>query len=126
MFTAIRKEVSKDGKTNWLSKCDCGNERVVQTALLKSGEIWYCDVIQKRSPAILQCLICKVSVFGRLTAVESTERRTNSGSVIWKCVCGYRNTAEISADSLIQAKQLILRLQKAGNHGFCWRQLDLY
>lgn len=82
MFTAIRKEVSKDGKTNWLSKCDCGNARVVQTALLKSGKTWYCDVIQKKRPRNTTMLNLQGQRFGRLTAVESTERRTSSGSVM--------------------------------------------
>ena len=41
-LTAIKRAESKSGKTYWLCKCDCGNEKIVQTSHLRTGSITSC------------------------------------------------------------------------------------
>lgn len=44
--------------------------------------------------------------FGRLTALEPTERRDHKGSVYWKCLCDCGSEAEVSGDALVQGNSL--------------------
>lgn len=39
--------------------------------------------------------------FGRLLVVEETEKRTDGGSVVWKCKCDCGNFIEVSSKRLI-------------------------
>lgn len=41
-LTAIKRLPSRNGKTYWLCKCDCGNQTQVQTGHLRSGAIISC------------------------------------------------------------------------------------
>lgn len=41
-LTVISKSNSKNGKTYWLCKCECGTEKEVQTCHLRSGAIQSC------------------------------------------------------------------------------------
>lgn len=56
-LTAIKKVASKSGKTYWLCKCDCGNEKEVQTAHLVNGSIKSCGCGKFQSIK-KQCEIC--------------------------------------------------------------------
>lgn len=38
--------------------------------------------------------------FGRLVAVEMTDKRNKRGSVIWKCICDCGNEVEVAAEGL--------------------------
>ena len=38
--------------------------------------------------------------FGRLVAIEQTDKRTKAGSIIWRCVCDCGNTAYVIAGNL--------------------------
>lgn len=42
--------------------------------------------------------------FGKLTAIEPTEKRADGGSVVWKCRCDCGNDAEVSLNRLHKGK----------------------
>lgn len=44
-LTAIRRADSRKGKTYWLCRCDCGNEKEIQTSHLRSGLIQSCGCL---------------------------------------------------------------------------------
>lgn len=46
LLTAISKASSRNGKTYWLCKCECGNEKEIQTGHLVSGAIQSCGCKQ--------------------------------------------------------------------------------
>ena len=48
-LTAIQKTESRNGKTYWLCKCECGNEKEVQTSHLRNGSIQSCGKCKKSS-----------------------------------------------------------------------------
>lgn len=52
-LVAIQKAPSKSGKTYWLCKCDCGNEKEIQTSHLTDGRTNSCGCskeIKKEQP----------------------------------------------------------------------------
>lgn len=46
-LTAIKKAPSRSNKTYWLCKCECGNEKEIQTSHLISGAIQSCGCLQE-------------------------------------------------------------------------------
>lgn len=44
-LVAIKKAPNRNGKTYWLCKCDCGNEKEVQTSHLRCGKIKSCGCL---------------------------------------------------------------------------------
>ena len=58
-LVALKKSSSKSGKTYWLCKCDCGNEKEVQTTHLRNGSIQSCGCLKlEKSKGSLTCPIC--------------------------------------------------------------------
>lgn len=66
-----------DGKPIWLCKCDCGNEKIVRGACLKSGGVKSCGCLMRE-------MTCGVEgqKFGMLTIKCKVE-----GTSLWLCEC---------------------------------------
>lgn len=80
-------------ETAWLCKCDCGKYKTVRTTSLRSGDVKSCGC-KMRAHNI------KGKKFGRLTALELTERRSPSGDAYWKCKCKCGNITEVRKSRL--------------------------
>ena len=82
-LTVIRKEPPQaDKRTRWLCECDCGNTCVVTSYALRKGKIKSCGCGRIKDIAGVR--------FGKLTALERTERYVMQGGrkkYLWKCVC---------------------------------------
>jgi hypothetical protein len=46
-LTVIKRDCSKNGKALWLCRCDCGNEIIVNSNSLRSGNTHSCGCLQK-------------------------------------------------------------------------------
>ena len=57
-LTAIRKEPSRNGKTYWLFKCECGKEVVLQTQHVVSGATKSCGCKTQQTKTQRYCEIC--------------------------------------------------------------------
>lgn len=61
-LTAISKAASRSGKTYWLCRCDCGNEKEIQTSHLTNGSIQSCGCLgsNKLTDANVEkhCILC--------------------------------------------------------------------
>ena len=72
----------------WLCKCKCGNYKVARGSSLTSGDTTSCGcrLAEKLAPHDITG-----QKFGRLTAVEITNKRSKSGDAYWKCLCDCGN-----------------------------------
>ena len=57
-LTAIKRVPSRGGKTYWLCRCECGQEKEVQTCHLISGATQSCGCLTKNSKKETHCLNC--------------------------------------------------------------------
>ena len=81
----------KNESVVWRCRCDCGKYTNVITSNLTKGNTKSCG-----------CLSIKDLTgkrFGRLVAIEPTEKRKNS-SVVWKCRCDCGNITYAPSDQL--------------------------
>lgn len=46
-LTVLKYACSYKQRSNWLCKCDCGNETIVESRLLKSGNVTSCGCVHK-------------------------------------------------------------------------------
>ena len=70
--------------------CDCGNTTQVSSNALKTGSTKSCGCLKNDTINSLKRDIANQK-FGKLTALEPTEKRSNGGHVIWKCECDCGN-----------------------------------
>ena len=97
---AIERKASKNGRTRWLCKCDCGNYVTVATKNLKEGKTKSCGCIKKEKPyGNWNDLSGKR--FGKLEVVSITEKRDYKGLICWKCKCDCGNIIEVSSAKLV-------------------------
>lgn len=94
-----RSEKSNGGKVYWHCKCDCGNERDVVTYSLVHGKTQSCGCLS-REQARTRYRDVSGEKFGRLTAIEPTDKR-RSNAVVWRCKCDCGNEKMVAIDDLI-------------------------
>lgn len=88
-----------NNRTCWVCSCSCGNICTVTAHNLKSGNTKSCGCSQHMPLMRIRDLTGQR--FGRLRALEPTQKRDKKGSVIWKCRCECGNIAEVTEDSLV-------------------------
>jgi hypothetical protein len=95
-----RAKNDKYGNASWICECDCGKEIIASANNLKSGGTKSCGCLKKENtqkfatfPIIIKGKGYPAStkdisgkLFGRLTAIEPTDKRLGH-SVVWKCIC---------------------------------------
>ncbi len=99
-LTALERLEEKSGTSYlWLCRCDCGNEIKVPVSRLTSGHVKSCGCLKKEIGSRCSKDI-RGERFGKLTAVEPTDRREDGGSIVWKCHCDCGNDTEVSWNRL--------------------------
>ena len=94
-LTAIERLPSRNGKTYWLCKCECGNQTQVQTSHLRSGSIISCGcahVVPQNSGK-------KTTIMDSITD-EDFEKIVHSSSTLKEITmrCGYANYSGASSN----------------------------
>lgn len=79
----------KNDSVVWKCQCDCGNICYVSTRKLHAGTK-SCGCLQKESISSRMRINLTGQKFGKLTALEPTDKRVH-GSVVWKCQCDCGN-----------------------------------
>lgn len=79
----------REGKATWAVRCECGTEKVVRGKHLRLGAILSCGCLSAEITAAMRKRDLTGQKFGRLIALESTDRRIR-GCIVWKfrCDCG--------------------------------------
>lgn len=110
-LTVIRKvENTKHNSTQWLCKCSCGTDYVVQGSLLMTGKRTRCpSKVHEKNYAYVDITGQR---FGRLVALYPSRRYDKSGSVVWHCQCDCGNEVDVPYNSLIYANQKSCGCQK--------------
>lgn len=75
----------------------CGKTSVIRADNIRKNKSCGCDAFMKMKDL-------KGKKFGRLTAIEPTERKTSNGAIIWKCVCDCGNINFVDSGSLIKGR----------------------
>ncbi len=100
-WTVLYKNTSK--KTRYVyyrCRCDCGTEKDVVGASLKSGASTSCGCFHSENHK----LNMNGKKFGLLSVIEETQERDKDGSIMWKCLCECGTTTLVSASSLSSGK----------------------
>lgn len=98
------------GAVIWKCKCQCGNDEVYASrANLEQGYTSSCgclksEIVSKISKETKPKDI-KGQKFGRLTALESTDKRDN-GYVVWQCICECDNETYVNIHNLVSGNTL--------------------
>lgn len=87
-----------NGLNIWLCRCECGNERIVRSNILRQRKFNACKectpIYNRKYPKDLTGLR-----FGRLVVKEKLNKRHNT-HVVWKCLCDCNNEIEVPSINL--------------------------
>ena len=105
----VEDKISPSGQkyVQWLCKCDCGNECIVQSTNLKTGHTTSCGCRQKQRISETHLNNLTGERFGRLIVLRRAEDMVSpSGSkdVIWECQCDCGNKKNVRASNLKSGK----------------------
>lgn len=113
----------KQGAVVWKCKCSCGNIIYASRANLEQGNVSSCGCLKRERVSKKMKEIKAKDItgqkFGRLTAIEPTDKRDN-GFIVWKCACECGNIAYVSLHNLISKNTLscgCLNTEKATENG---------
>lgn len=84
-----RTEKRKNGYTVWSCRCECGGEIELDTRCLQRRTVTDCGCSTRVKPGMLDLTGMR---FGKLTCLEISEEKDNSGSTQWLCRCDCGNT----------------------------------
>ena len=88
-------------KRYWKVKCECGVEKEVRADGLRSGEYKSCGCLNKELARQLNFMDLTGRIYGRLTVIKETTKRSKSGSIYWECICSCKTIKRVRSDSLI-------------------------
>lgn len=93
-LTVIAEAPSKNGRTYWLCRCDCGREKIILASSLKRGLTRTCGCVNlgKRTQLVGQR-------FGKLVAIECVGV-TSDKNTLWKCLCDCGNETIVQNNNL--------------------------
>lgn len=86
----------KNNKKAWLCQCDCGGTRIAHTGDLLRGRVTSCGCGRKKDITNQR--------FGKLIALQPTEKRSSNNSIIWECICDCGNTHFVATNNLVSGK----------------------
>ena len=110
-LTVIRKvENTKHGSSQWLCKCSCGADYVVQGSLLVTGRRTRCS----SNAHVKNYAYSDITGqrYGRLVALYPSKRYDKSGSVVWRCRCDCGNEVDVPYNNLVYCNQKSCGCQK--------------
>jgi hypothetical protein len=85
-LTAISFAFTKNGKSYWKFKCDCGEEKITIGSLVKNGYITTCGQSGKHLENKITDIEGKK--FNKLTAIRHVATRLGRQKWLFKCDCG--------------------------------------
>ena len=99
--------IDKERRTNngsyWICQCECGKIKSIKSSSLRRGDIQSCGCLRNEKIAKIkkqqsEQLIGKK--FGKLTVLQRSEKKGNSGELYWICQCDCGNIVEVRGHSL--------------------------
>lgn len=103
-FTVLKRaHNSKDGRTMWLCKCDCGNERIVSGKSLRNGHTKSCGCLNREITSERSVIDRVGERYGRLVVLSRADdyiAPSGTHHVVWLCRCDCGNTTVVDAGDL--------------------------
>lgn len=104
-LTVLHKDTERITKNGsyWVCQCECGKIKSIKSSSLRRGEILSCGCLRNQRVQEIkyqQSLDMIGKTFGKLTVVERSERKGNSGEIYWICLCDCGNLTEVRGQDL--------------------------
>lgn len=113
-WTVIKRaENTKDGRAQWLCKCKCGNEKILNGKVLRNGHSKSCGCYKKEVIKKIKSKDLTQQRFGKLVAVELMEGMKKASNNVWRCMCDCGNETLVASTHLLQGNITSCGCQKS-------------
>ena len=98
-LVVVEKSGRLHGRTAWLCKCDCGNEKKIGQSNLRQERTRSCGCLKKESVSKLFKKDITNKRFGKLVAIKDSGTKLG-GKTRWICKCDCGNESIVTIDNL--------------------------
>lgn len=98
-LTVLCRAENQKGRTCWMCRCDCGNEKQFYSRDLKSGKINSCGCIQNNERKPFKDI--HNQRFGRLVALYPLKKDGKKSCTCWHCRCDCGNEVDMTSEQLL-------------------------
>ena len=96
-LVVIEEAQNRNGRTTWLCKCDCGNQKIVRTKELRNGDTKSCGCLKDEVLSTNEI----GNKYGKLTVLQRAENtQSKTPGVFWLCKCECGNQIITSGKNL--------------------------
>ena len=113
-LTVIKRMPNRNDKAMWLCKCECGNEKIVESYHLTSGKIKSCGCYKKEVTSKRSLKDLTGMKFGRWTVLHRAPNKNKRTAWTCKCECG--TIKDISSNDLLCGDSKSCGCYKIDNH----------
>lgn len=100
-YTVIESAESKDGKSQWICKCDCGNIRIVEGGNLRNGHSKSCGCLNREITKSLAKDLTNQK-FSLWYVIEKAPYK--NGKIMWHCRCECGTERDLTTSQLISGR----------------------
>ena len=100
-LVVLKRVANRGQKVRWLCQCDCGNQVVVDSSSLLSGNTKSCGCLRKELARNINFKDLTGQRFGHLTVLQQNEQNYVNKHTLWDCQCDCGNIIQVDASRLI-------------------------
>lgn len=123
-LTVLSRAENKNGRVQWLCRCDCGKEKLCIAHDLKAGNVKSCGCLQKGGLDGARDL--SGLRFGRLTALSQTGERDRKGSLKWLCRCDCGKNCVRTEDALVNGRSVSCGCRKKEINEQIYKEISFF
>ena len=88
----VKEIIGDTFNISWLCKCDCGTEKIEKPHRLLSGHTQSCGCLKEKD--------LTGQVFGKLTVLRRSSKKSKDGHIRWICHCVCGNECDVLSNAL--------------------------
>lgn len=120
----VAKERVIKSHSKWVCRCKCGNEHIVRSSFLLSGQVRSCGCIKNTPEGRKRRIDIEGKQFGNLKAIKYLYRKNNSTYWLCECSCGNKKAISLSHLKSGATKSCGCLMGFPIKHGLCSKNGD--
>ena len=100
LWTVLYKVPKNQSGSNWMCRCECGKEKIINGYNLRKGKTTNCGCIRGKQLSKNNIIDMTGKRFGNWTVISKSNKKGKSNVLYWKCKCDCGTIADVRGDIL--------------------------
>ena len=116
-WTVIEKVPLNKSGSNWLCKCKCGKEKIINGYNLRKGLSTSCGCKNAKKLGESNLIDLTGQHFGEWTVIKISNKKSTNNIKYWTCQCSCGNIVDVRGDILRNGHSQSCGCQRKNSHG---------